>query len=522
MQWFKNCRTMTKLMLGFGLTGVIMAGVGYMGVTNMAQINANVGNLYEVQLIPISYLTGIRGLTHQVRAQVILAVLATDDATTRQAVNRIEEMVKKIKELEEQFQPTILAETVREAFAAYRQAVQAYRQLRTEKVLQPALEGRKEEAYRTMMNEGAPVYQAVIDSINNVIAVKEGIAKTKFEESQNLYTTSRNVMLGLIITAVLLGLSLGYIIARMVAAALKQVMAVTEQAASGDLTVRVQLASKDELGQMGVALNGFLELRDADPLPVQARGQQGGFVGQVRQIRPREPGGLTSDGFQIHRFRQAQVARMHLEDRFPPNDVREADDDLPVEPPGPKERGVQHIGAVGGRHEDDPLLRVEPVHLHEEGIERLLPLIMAAADAREPLAPHRVNLVNEDDRPTPSLAHVATGLFEEITHSTVVQQDRLLTAKKRLLAAAAQVIHIPAIRPSGHREDLGAFPLPRDAGGWSKRMAGFPNDDIPILPSRQRRALDHPTPLLRPMPDANTDPVHGAQPCHLPNELLGD
>jgi methyl-accepting chemotaxis protein len=39
MHWFKNCRTVIKLMLGFGLVGAIMAGIGYMGVSGMGEIN---------------------------------------------------------------------------------------------------------------------------------------------------------------------------------------------------------------------------------------------------------------------------------------------------------------------------------------------------------------------------------------------------------------------------------------------------------------------------------------------------
>ncbi len=61
------------------------------------------------------------------------------------------------------------------------------------------------------------------------------------------------------------------------------------------------------------------------------------------------------------------------------------------------------------------LVLLEAVHLREELIERLLALVVAAADARPALSSHRIDLVNEDDR-----ALLALGLFfgpsEEITH----------------------------------------------------------------------------------------------------------
>jgi methyl-accepting chemotaxis protein I, serine sensor receptor len=51
----------------------------------------------------------------------------------------------------------------------------------------------------------------------------------------------------------------GYVLARQITAALKNVVERAQQAATGDLTVRVTVESQDELGQMGQALNAMME-----------------------------------------------------------------------------------------------------------------------------------------------------------------------------------------------------------------------------------------------------------------------
>jgi methyl-accepting chemotaxis protein len=51
---------------------------------------------------------------------------------------------------------------------------------------------------------------------------------------------------------------LGYVLARQITAALKDVVDRAQQAAGGDLTVRVAVDSQDELGQMGQALNAMM------------------------------------------------------------------------------------------------------------------------------------------------------------------------------------------------------------------------------------------------------------------------
>src|SRR5690242_9463934 len=47
MQWFKDRRTATKLMFGFGLLAVLIAGMGVLGIRGMAQIQASLRELHH-------------------------------------------------------------------------------------------------------------------------------------------------------------------------------------------------------------------------------------------------------------------------------------------------------------------------------------------------------------------------------------------------------------------------------------------------------------------------------------------
>src|SRR5438128_1231388 len=59
--------------------------------------------------------------------------------------------------------------------------------------------------------------------------------------------------------------------------------------------------------------------------------------------------------------------------------VRSVDHDLAVEAAGGEQRRVEDVRAVGGRDEDDVVLHLEPVHLDEQLVERLLALVVTAA-----------------------------------------------------------------------------------------------------------------------------------------------
>src|SRR5207244_7233782 len=52
---------------------------------------------------------------------------------------------------------------------------------------------------------------------------------------------------------------------------------------------------------------------------------------------------------------------------------------------------------VRGGDQDDVVLQLEPVHLHEQLVQRLLALVVAATETRAAVATDGVDLVDEDD-----------------------------------------------------------------------------------------------------------------------------
>ena len=84
-------------------------------------------------------------------------------------------------------------------------------------------------------------------------------------------------------------------------------------------------------------------------------------------------------------------------------------DDAAVEAAGPQERRVQDVRPVGRGDEDDALVRVEAVHLDEQRVQRLLALVVSAAEARAAVPADGVDLVDEDDA-----GRVLLALLEEV------------------------------------------------------------------------------------------------------------
>ena len=141
-----------------------------------------------------------------------------------------------------------------------------------------------------------------------------------------------------------------------------------------------------------------LQVLLGDELPVPPGGVQGRLVDQVLQIRPGKAVGGPGHLPQIHILRQGLVADIDVQDLLPALDVRVAHIHLPVKPAGPQQGRVQDVPAVGGGQHHHALVGGKAVHLHQQLVEGLLPLVVAAAQARAPLAAHGVDLVDEHHR----------------------------------------------------------------------------------------------------------------------------
>ncbi len=150
----------------------------------------------------------------------------------------------------------------------------------------------------------------------------------------------------------------------------------------------------------------------ADALLVAPGGEDGGLVDEVREVGAAEAGRASRERLDVDRLVERLALDVDVQDLLAALDVRAIEDDLAVEAARAQERRVEDVGPVRGGHDDDVRVRVEAVHLDEDLIERLLALVVRAAQAGATLATDRVDLVHEHDA-----RRVALGLLEEVAHA---------------------------------------------------------------------------------------------------------
>ena len=112
---------------------------------------------------------------------------------------------------------------------------------------------------------------------------------------------------------------------------------------------------------------------------------------------------------------------MHAEDLLAAFQIGHVHHDLPIEAARPQQRRIEDVRPVGRREQDHAFIRFEPVHLDEQLIERLLALVVPAAQPGAAMAPDGIDFVDEDDT-----GRVRLALLEQITHARGADADEHL------------------------------------------------------------------------------------------------
>ena len=135
----------------------------------------------------------------------------------------------------------------------------------------------------------------------------------------------------------------------------------------------------------------------ADRLFVAPGSQDGGFVDQVFDIRAGKAGRLLGNRRIVDVLPNRLALDVDLQDLLASVHVRPIQDHAPVETAGAQQRRIENVGPVGRRDDDHVRVGIEAVHLDQDLVERLLALVVRAAQAGAAMATDRVDFVDEDD-----------------------------------------------------------------------------------------------------------------------------
>ncbi|WP_393965620.1 methyl-accepting chemotaxis protein [Exiguobacterium sp. S22-S28] len=235
---------------------ILLASAGLYFLNQMANASQT---MYQENLIPVQEVAQIRIDTRALDSFLVEMMLTKDPARVEDLQGQIDQRQAQIRSSLNKFERTAVptkqseeqVEALKDNVLAYDNGLSTIQDL--------AVQDNKDEAYRVYTESLEKTRDNVADSAKSLMMSMTKQAKDLNALNQHEKQTALYIMLGIFIIALLLFAGLAIYITRLITQPIRSLQGWMKQSGDGDLMVRGDYVSKDELGQLTTSFNTMTE-----------------------------------------------------------------------------------------------------------------------------------------------------------------------------------------------------------------------------------------------------------------------
>ncbi|MEX1030112.1 MAG: methyl-accepting chemotaxis protein [Paenibacillaceae bacterium] len=258
MKWFINLKIGVKLIIGFITVAIIAGVVGVTGILNLNTINSSYSEMSENN-INASKSIGNVAVGFQNFKVYVRDIMVDKGSNDRgKYVTKVEEYDVILEDNMKLFETTIRSEEIKAEYKNLQELIEKWIPIR-EEMISLSLSNKEDQAVQILRAEGVPLTLAVQSSIDKLIELNEVYSAHASDTNSSSANRSILIMAILVVLGMVVAITLGIYISRIISKPVRDLVAVSEKMASGDLNVDVQINSKDEIGALSVAFSTMVD-----------------------------------------------------------------------------------------------------------------------------------------------------------------------------------------------------------------------------------------------------------------------
>jgi methyl-accepting chemotaxis protein len=257
---FKDQKIGIKLIGAFLLVSMITGLVGFIGVSNMSELNDAADDLYKKELLGLSNIKEANVNLMAVARSLRNSVLATTEVERQRYItqtadnaNAVQASFDKAKSQFTTDEGQQLLNTFSREWAEYKDGLAKVKKI----INSEALIDNERKSIIFIQTDLRTIANIVDDLLTKLSTVKEANAASASKYTTDLYENSRVLMISFSVGGVIIGIILGFFISRAITTPLVQAVDVANRLSEGDLTVDITINSKDETGQLLSAMKSM-------------------------------------------------------------------------------------------------------------------------------------------------------------------------------------------------------------------------------------------------------------------------
>jgi len=254
MKWFNNLKINTKLLAGFITIALLGSVIGMVGIIGIRSVDDADTFLYEKTTVPIGLVGRISTNFQRIRINMRDYVFAVNKTEAEKTLKTIGELKASIDEDIEAYKKTYIDANDEKNWNEYIDSVKAYR-TQQDRVKALVEKGDKKGAEEVLDGDAKKAALATNEILMKIMQMNLDTAKQTSDNNTKLTNRTVTSMVIVIAIAMVISILLGFYIAQLIKKSIAEAAKSVNAISGGDLTIKAEVHSKDEIGQMIGSLN---------------------------------------------------------------------------------------------------------------------------------------------------------------------------------------------------------------------------------------------------------------------------
>ncbi len=255
MNFIKNLSIRKKLVVLVSVSVVFLTLVAFTGYSYLQKSNSATESMYNERLIPVQLINENRSHIRAVQADILELMLTTNDNENNRLKADIQKRADTFNNNIALYEKTSLDDHETMLLAELKASMQKYRDAR-EQVIALATQNKNAEAYALYLREVTPNLNKAAQKLIELSEYDTKDAANTAEDNRRDLATAVKMLVGFSLLSLLIVSFIGRLISNMITKPLQVVTVAVREVASGNLAIaKLNLPSRDETGQVAMAVN---------------------------------------------------------------------------------------------------------------------------------------------------------------------------------------------------------------------------------------------------------------------------
>jgi methyl-accepting chemotaxis protein len=254
---FRNMKLATKLLGAFTLVLVLMACMGAYSVHSLATVNASTRELATSWLPSVREALSLKADVNRLRVLDYRGIAVTAAADSADNDKQAEQKMADIHKRIEAYASLVSSPEERQLYDALKVSLDGYLSARAP-IAALSRANKKAEATALMSGDALKHYSAMRVGLDKLSEQNVAGGEKAAATAEATYANARAWVIGSLLGCTVLALLMAWVITRAITSQLRLAVDAANSLAEGDLTVKLEVKSQDEVGQLVLAMQNMV------------------------------------------------------------------------------------------------------------------------------------------------------------------------------------------------------------------------------------------------------------------------